>query len=178
MKCAPFPPGTSSPVNLCSSPAPPGPSPTVSHLWASPQHSRAQALCQTAPHSCGRVLGSSSPGFHQCSGKQPPGRRGRAAPRSTEDFWGAGECSHGGRRWAGQQEPLLASLHGREKKKKAFAGVPFAATKYLKKELSAEVGSHGNVSSAVSPREHTGEGVALLYLLKLFPIPMFSVSHL
>lgn len=35
-----------------------------------------------------------------------------------------------------------------------------------KKELSVQGGSHGNVPSAVSPRELTEEGVALLYLLK------------
>lgn len=85
-------------------------------------------------------------------------------PTCTEDVGGAGGCRHHWRRLTGQQEPLLTSPHGREKKD--FTGVPSAATKYLKRELSAEVGSHGNVSSAVSPKEHTEEGVALLYLLK------------
>lgn len=50
--------------------------------------------------------------------------------------------------------------------------IPSAATKHWEKERSAEV---GNVSSAAPPWEHTGQGVALLYLLKG---SSSSISHL
>ena len=84
----------------------------------------------------------------------------RGSPGSAGGLGGAAR----GRR-AGQQEPPLASPRGGEKKE-AFTEVSPAATRYLKGALPAEAGSHGNVSSAVSPREQTAEGVALLYLLK------------
>ena len=99
MKCTPFPPDASSPINLCSSPVPLGPSPAVSCLRASPQHSRAQALSLRAPQGCGRGFGSSSPGFHQCSGEQLPGIRGRATPgpqRILEGLVSAGTMGGGG----------------------------------------------------------------------------------
>lgn len=111
-----------------------------------------------------------------CSRPAPREPR-QGSPRSTGDFEGFGECRHHGRRWAGQQEPLLTFPHGRKEKKKAGTGIPSSATKQLeKKGLSVKIGSHSNVPSAVSPRELMEKSVALPYLLKCLSSPPFLCS--